>query len=167
MTDEATPKRVAVVTGGTGALGGAVVAALLRDGWSVHVPWREPGPARALERSVAGPRADLALHKADVTDPDGVERLFRAVDAAAGRLDALVNLAGGFAMGPLAEVSPDQWHRMFATNATSAFLCCRAAAPRLTAAGGGRIVSVAAAAALDPKPGMVAYVAAKIGRAHL
>lgn len=146
--------RVAVVTGGRGALGSAVVAALLERGWTVHAPRREgddPAPTRV----------GLEQHEADVADPEQVERLFAAVDARSGRLDALVNIAGGFAAAPIERTTPEDWSRMLATNATTAFLCARAAVPRMKATGGGRIVSVAAAAALAPRPGMAAYVASK------
>lgn len=161
MAKSTRPKRVAVVTGGTGALGGTVVSALLGDEWTVHVPWRTSGAAEALIGVVGTAHPRLHLHEADVSVEGDVDRLFRGVDEASGRLDALVNVAGGFAMGPIGELPVGQWETMIAANATSAFLCCRAAAPRMEAAGGGRIVSLAAAAALDAKPGMVAYVAAK------
>ncbi len=153
--------RVAVVTGGTGALGGAVVTALLADGWTVHVPWRTRAGADALKVTAGGSTPRLRLDEADVTDAADVDRFFRGVDAASGRLDALCNVAGGFAGAPIDRIVEADWDAMIATNATSAFLSCRAAVPRLRAAGGGRIVSVASAAALDAKPGMTAYVAAK------
>ena len=150
--------RVAVVTGGTGALGGVVVQALLAAGWTVHVPWRSKEDADALADSTGG---RLRLLQADLTKPSDVDRLFADVDARSGRLDALLNLAGGFAMGRIDEMGPEIWDKLLAMNATSVFLCCRAAVPRLKRAGGGRIVSVAAAAALAPRAGISAYVASK------
>ena len=150
-----------MVTGGTGALGRAVVAALLANGWTVHVPWRTRATANALSAAVGAAAHRLRLEEADVTHAPDVDRFFRGVDSASGRLDALCNLAGGFSGAPIGEVTVGDWEAMIAINATSTFLCCRAAAPRLRAAGGGRIVSVASAAALDAKPGMTAYVAAK------
>jgi NAD(P)-dependent dehydrogenase (short-subunit alcohol dehydrogenase family) len=153
--------RVAVVTGGTGALGGAVVQALLADGWTLHVPWRSQADADALAASTRAAGDRLRLLEADLTDPSDVERFFGDVDARAARLDALLNLAGGFAMGRIDQTGPDLWEKMIGMNATSVFLCCRAAVPRLKRAGGGRIVSVAAAAALAPRAGISAYVASK------
>ena len=152
---------VVVVTGGTGALGHVVVGALLTNGWTVHVPWRTRADADALAAAVGTAASRLYLSEADVTDPAHVERFFAAVDERSGRLDALCNLAGGFAMGRVEEITPESWHEMIATNATSVFLCCRAAAPRLKAANKGSIVNVASAAALEARPGMSAYVAAK------
>jgi NAD(P)-dependent dehydrogenase (short-subunit alcohol dehydrogenase family) len=153
--------RVVVVTGGTGGLGRTVVEALLEDGWTVHVPWRTQAHADALAAAVGGRSSRLHLTEADVARAEDVERLFASVDLGSGRLDALCNLAGGFAGAKLVESTPAAWQEMVAINATSAFLCCRAAAPRLAASGGGAIVNVASAAALSARPVMAAYVAAK------
>jgi NAD(P)-dependent dehydrogenase (short-subunit alcohol dehydrogenase family) len=154
-------ERVAVVTGGTGALGRVVARVLLEDGWTLHVPWRTRAHADALAGAVGGLAERLHLVEADLADAGQVERLFAAVDEQSGRLDALLNLAGGFAAGRIEDSGPEQWQQMIAINATSAFLCCRAAAPRLRRAGDGRIVNVASAAALAPRAGMSAYVASK------
>lgn len=154
------PPRVAVVTGATGALGRVVARALLADGWTVHAPSRERTHATALTEALGGGAA-LHLVQADVARTADVDRLFAEVDERSGRLDALLNLAGGFAMGRIENTDPAVWDEMIATNATSAFLCCRAAVPRLQRAGGGRIVNVASAAALAPRAGISAYVASK------
>jgi NAD(P)-dependent dehydrogenase (short-subunit alcohol dehydrogenase family) len=153
--------RVVVVTGGTGGLGRTVVEALLEEGWTVHVPWRTQAHADALAAEVGGRSSRLHLTEADVSRPQDVERFFAGLDLGEGRLDALCNLAGGFAGAKLAESTPAMWQEMIGINATSAFLCCRAAAPRLKASGGGAIVNVASAAALSARPGIAAYVAAK------
>jgi NAD(P)-dependent dehydrogenase (short-subunit alcohol dehydrogenase family) len=153
--------RVAVVTGGTGALGRVVVRALLEDGWTLHVPTREAAHGRTLERASPTAGARLHLSEADLAHADDVERLFAQVDERSGRLDALLNLAGGFEMGRIAECEVAVWERMIAINATSAWLCSRSAVPRLVQAGGGRIVNVASTAALAPRAGLSAYAAAK------
>ena len=144
--------KAAVVTGGTGALGGAVVRDLLKHGWHVHVPWRKAAEAEALSAHVEG-HAHLTLHEADLTNPGAVEILFRGL---------LCNLVGGFAMAPITDTDPATWTRMWQSNATAPFLAIRAAVPLLRKAGGGRIVNVAAAAALGgPVADMSAYLAAK------
>jgi len=153
--------KAAVVTGGTGALGGAVVARLLEDGWHVHVPWRNAEDARALPERVGGDER-LTLHEADLTSPEEVEALFREVSSAGVPLRLLCNLVGAFAMAPIENTDPATWTRMWATNATAPFLAIRAALPLLRKAGDGRIVNVASAAALNgPAAGMSAYLAAK------
>jgi NAD(P)-dependent dehydrogenase (short-subunit alcohol dehydrogenase family) len=153
--------RVAVVTGGTGALGRVVAQVLLENGWTLHVPWRTRAHADALAEAAGPHRTRLHLAGADVADAAEVERFFAGVDEGSGRLDALLNLAGGFAAGRIEEGGAEQWEQMIAINATTAFLCCRAAVPRLRRSGDGRIVNVASAAALAPRAGMSAYVASK------
>jgi len=154
--------RVAVVTGGTGGLGRSVVKLLLEEGLRVHVPWRSEAEARELAALVRAPRPDLTLAEADVTDPASVQSWFASVGAKEGRLDVLCNLVGGFSAGGIAETEPEGWERMVRLNATSAFLCCRAAVPLLAESGGGRIVNVTALPALERGgPGMSAYAASK------
>ena len=132
-------EKVAVVTGGAGALGGAVVGGLLREGWRVHVAGRS-----------------------DFTDAAAVETFFGEIDRESGRLGLLCNLVGAFAMGPAVDTDAATWDRMLAANATAPWLAIRSAIPRLRGSGGGSIVNVAAAAALGgPVPGMSAYLASK------
>jgi NAD(P)-dependent dehydrogenase (short-subunit alcohol dehydrogenase family) len=151
----------AVVTGGTGALGRWVVRAFLDSGLTVYVPWVTAERARELESFVDAPER-LVLVEADVTSPDGVARCFDRARKEADRLDALCNLAGGFSMAPVEETTPGAWDHLFDLNAKSAFLCCRAAVPWMKEGGGGRIVNVTAAPAVDRGgPGMAAYTAAK------
>ena len=156
-----TPARVAVVTGGTGALGRVVVRALLDDGWTLHVPILEAAHGSVLDALPAGARDRVHPVEADLARAADVERLFAELDERSGRLDALLNLAGGFAMARIDEGGPEIWDEMIAINATSAYLCCRAAVPRLARSGGGRIVNVASAAALAPRAAISAYAASK------
>lgn len=153
--------KVAVVGGGTGALGTAVVADLLANGWHVHVPWTSEGGADRLRGHVGGGER-LRTHRADLTDAASVEALFAAVAAEHGCVDLLCNLVGAFTFGPVAETPPDAWRGMWETNATSAFLATRAAVPLLSASGDGRVVNVSAAAAAEgPRAELSAYLAAK------
>lgn len=154
-------RSVAVVTGGAGALGRAALDILLERGWRVHVPVRDPGDVAALSRRHRG-HASLFPAPAVLEDPGSVAGFFAEVDAAEGRLDLLVNLVGGFAPGSAEETDPGTWARMWGSNATVPFLATRAAIPLLRSSGGGAVVNVASAAALDaPAPGMSAYAAAK------
>jgi len=159
--EETVSEKVAVVTGGAGALGEGVVRALLDEGWQVHVPLRREADEGPFRREMGDPPS-LSTVAADLTDPASVEQLFASVDARSGRLDLLCNLVGGFAMGPVEETDPETWQRMVGLNATAPFLAIRAAVPRLRASGGGAVVNVAAAAALGaPVSGMSAYLASK------
>ena len=148
--------RTALVTGGTGGLGPAVIAALLADGWRVVAPHRA---GSAVERLPDGAETVVA----DLADPDAVAS---AVAAAAGEpaapLRAVCNLAGGWAGGaPVAEAPVEVLDRLLALNLRPTYLVTRAALAPLAAAGGGSVVCVAARAAVEPFAGAAAYVAAK------
>ncbi len=153
--------KVAVVSGGTGGLGGAVVRMLLDDGWRVHVPRRRESDDEGFLARVG--RSDaLRLQRADLTEPADVDDLFARVRREDGRLDLLCNLVGGFAAAPVEETDPDTWRRLWEGLAAAPFLAVRAAVPLFRDSGGGRIVNVAAAAAVDgPVAGMSAYLASK------
>jgi NAD(P)-dependent dehydrogenase (short-subunit alcohol dehydrogenase family) len=163
-----TTKRVAVATGGTGALGQWVVRALLEQGFSVHVPWIVAAEAEALAMRVGELSSELFLTEADVGSADGVTRYFGGVGAQAGRLDALCNLVGGFRTAPLGDTDAKLWEHMLRLNATTAFLCSRGALPLMKESGGGRIVNVAALPAVERgAAGMSAYAASKAALLNL
>lgn len=157
---------VAVVTG-VGRLGqvGEVVARALADAGAVTcvVDRHEEGvQAQAATLSAAG--ATAHAFTCDLTDPAQTATLANRVDAIApAGVGVLVNLAGGYAGGdPVGELSADVWHRMFAVNATTAYVCTRAFLPLLRRARGS-VVFFASSAAL-PGAGvakMAAYAAAK------
>jgi NAD(P)-dependent dehydrogenase (short-subunit alcohol dehydrogenase family) len=145
-----------LIAGGTGALGSAVVRELLDAGYDCTVTWIVE---RELERarSELGDRA--AFVRADLIDPDGGAD--EAV-AAVPDLEAVVNLVGGFASGPLLhETTWADFDRMLRLNLAPSFNLARAAMPRLVERGGGAFVAVSARAALRPFPGAAAYVTSK------
>jgi NAD(P)-dependent dehydrogenase (short-subunit alcohol dehydrogenase family) len=145
-----------LVAGGTGALGSAVVRELLDAGYDCAVTWIVE---RELERarSELGDRASFV--RADLVDPaGGAEEAVAAVDD----LEAVVDLVGGFASGPLVhETSWDDFERMLKLNLAPAFNLARAAMPVLLERGGGAFVAVSARTALRPFPGGAAYSTAK------
>lgn len=146
--------RVIAVTGGHGVLGRAVVEAALADGLKVAVIDHASGHAV--------PDGVLELGGVDLTDPASARA---AVDAAAahfGRLDALLNVAGGFVWQTTDDAEP-AWDRMFALNLSTALNASRAALPHLKASPEGRIVNVGANGALKAAAGMGAYAASKAG----
>jgi len=154
-----------VITGGAGALGTAVVTALVEAGAICHVPCFDDAEAQ---------RFRLRDHKhvvlnvtGSLADEMAVNRLYQGIAP----LWASVHLAGGFAAAPLAKTSPATLQRQIEMNLVSCLLCCRAAVNAMTAnaAGGGRIVNVAARAALEWRTGagMAAYTASKAAVAAL
>lgn len=149
----------AIVTGGTGGLGSAVVARLLDDGWRVVVPWIVE---TELERVSA--RDGLELVQADLFDPSAVD----AVVALAARggseapLRGVVNLVGGFAMGERVHETPiEEFEKQFRLNLRPTYLVTAAALPHLLSAGGGSIVCVGTRAALQPFSGAAGYISSK------
>ena len=154
--------RHVVVTGGTGALGAAVVGLLLEAGATCHVPVRDLKDSRRFahrghDRVVLSPVPDLA-------DEAAVAAFYAALPG----LWASIHVAGGFAMAPIGDTDKAMLQRQLDTNFVSAFLCCRAAVAAI-GQGGGRIVNVAARPALEWRQGagMTAYTASKAALAAL
>ena len=152
-------RRGVTVTGGTGGLGQAVVAAFLDGGDRVTVPWVVEAEAQRLRERFATPLGDgrLALVEADIAEEAGAA----AMVAQATEFAVVVNGAGGFAGGAHHETELETWDRLYRTNVRTAAAVCRAALPGLLARGRGAIINVAASAALDPPAGLGAYVASK------
>lgn len=153
--------RVVLVGGGTGALGSAVARAFLSEGARVAVVARRPDVA-SLHGAAGGGRGHLQAIAADLSRPEEAARAVEEVLRAEGRLDAVVNAAGGWAGGaPVPEEPPDRLSLMLGLNLAPGYGLARAAAPRLVAGGGGAIVEVASAAATGPQPGQASYGASK------
>jgi NAD(P)-dependent dehydrogenase (short-subunit alcohol dehydrogenase family) len=154
--------KVVAVTGGFGALGQAVGRTLLAAGARVALIDRMA--AAALP---AGLETALAVAGADVGTPEGAGEALGQVVAQCGRLDGLVNVAGGFRWETLESGAVDTWDLMYAMNLRTAVSAARAALPHLPADGSGRIVNIGALAAAKAAAGMGAYAAAKAGVARL
>ena len=156
--------KVTLVTGGSGGLGRGVVKMLLEAGATIHVPIFSDDELPALESFLGDGISALHLHHGvDLTDADEVAGLVDGIRSRSGRSpDAVVNLAGGFAMSPVAETDPAMWDRMWQMNATTAFLVSRAAFPGMRSRESGRIVNVSALPALNRGQAQLsAYGAAK------
>jgi NAD(P)-dependent dehydrogenase (short-subunit alcohol dehydrogenase family) len=146
--------RTVVVTGGTGALGRAVVGALLAAGARCRVPYIADAEAAAFPH-----KDDVTLVKGcDLAEDAGVAKLYDGVSD----LWASVHIAGGFAMGDVADTDRSAMLHMLNTNFVSCYLCCRAAL-RSFGACAGRIVNVTARPGIEPRlgAGMAAYAASK------
>jgi NAD(P)-dependent dehydrogenase (short-subunit alcohol dehydrogenase family) len=156
--------RVAIVTGGSGALGQAVTLRLLADGATVWVPYIvESERDRLLDRAGGSAEGRLFMTEVDVTDLDAMTELATAIRTRHGCLDLLVAGVGGFAGGGLLDTSRTTWDRMLELNLTSVFVGTRAVAPVMAQAGRGRIVVVASRAVVPPAAGFIAYTTAKAG----
>jgi NAD(P)-dependent dehydrogenase (short-subunit alcohol dehydrogenase family) len=156
-----------IVTGGTGALGSAVVAQLLEQGAACHIPCFVPTELDHFPYAKsAGVSITMGVNLTDEAQVEG----FYAKAAQGRRLWASINIAGGFSYSPIAQVSKADFAKQWETNTLTAFLCCREAVKHIRAAGqGGRIVNVTARPGLSPDQGanMTAYTAAKAAVAAL
>jgi NAD(P)-dependent dehydrogenase (short-subunit alcohol dehydrogenase family) len=152
--------RTVVVTGGTGALGRALVQAFLAAGDRVVVPWiveRERDEVSALWRGALD-EGRTRLVEADVADEAGAAALARVAPA----VGVLVNAVGGFGGGtPLQETPLELFDRMYRINVRSAVATTRALLPAMLARGSGAVVNVASQAAIDTPGGLSAYSASK------
>ena len=150
--------RHVVVTGGTGALGSAVSLALLQAGAVCHIPYRS---AQEAERFAQRGHRNVKLYPGvELADEASVEGLYAKLD----RLWASIHIAGGFAVGDVAETGKAALMHQIDTNLVSTFLCCRAAVNLMRRGQqGGRIVNVAARPGLEWRAGagMSAYAASK------
>lgn len=154
--------RVALVTGGTGALGSAVTLDLLEHGARVAAPYRSQEEYEELERRAGERRKSLFGEKADLTRADEVERAVSGVVERWGRLDYLIAVAGGFAAGKSYETDERTWDHMFNLNLRSVYLALRAVVPVMIRRNFGRIVTVSSAAILNGGgAGIAAYAISK------
>jgi len=156
--------RVAIVTGGAGALGLSVTTRFLAAGAVVAIPYVIPAEAERLRAATPpGQAARVLAEHVDVMDETALGGFVDRVIARHRRVDALVNLVGGFAGGDLASTGLAEWRRLMDLNLTSVVVACRAVLPAMTRARYGRIVNVASRAVLAPGGGFIAYTVAKAG----
>jgi NAD(P)-dependent dehydrogenase (short-subunit alcohol dehydrogenase family) len=156
--------RVAVVTGGTGALGRAVVENFLTAGAKVAVPWVVDAEVPILEMQLGNrfPASEILLKKADVGDEAQIAKFVADVASRWSKVDILVNLVGGFWGGKsIAETTPAEWQAMFDLNLKPTFMCCRAVVPIMQRNRWGRIVSVASRSGLQGAGEYAAYAVSK------
>jgi 3-oxoacyl-[acyl-carrier protein] reductase len=148
--------KVVVVTGASGALGQVVAEVALARG--ARVAGVDYSPAQI---AATGNRIDIG--GVDLTDATQAGKAIDAIASQFGRIDALINIAGGFAFEAIAEGDPKTWQRMYALNVLTTLNASRSAIPYLSASGTGRIVNVGAMGALQAGAGMGAYAASKAG----
>jgi NAD(P)-dependent dehydrogenase (short-subunit alcohol dehydrogenase family) len=148
--------KVIAVTGGFGVLGRAVIEAARAAGAGAAAIDRVDAPASAEE-------GVLRVGGVDLADPESAAGVMATVVARFGRLDVLVNVAGGFRWQTLADGPFAGWSELYAINVLTAASASKAALPHLVASGRGAIVNVGANGAVKAAAGMGAYAAAKAG----
>jgi NAD(P)-dependent dehydrogenase (short-subunit alcohol dehydrogenase family) len=153
--------KVLVVTGSDGALGQAV--ALTLTGYGARLALIDYSQARPA----AQPAGALHYGGIDLTVEDAARSVMERVVKETGRLDGLINVAGGFSWGKIDGGAQGVWDAMYRINLKTAVISCQAALPYLLQGGAGRIVNVGAMGAVKAAVGMGAYAAAKAGVAKL
>jgi 3-oxoacyl-[acyl-carrier protein] reductase len=153
---------VAVVTGGAGGLGEAVVSDLAANGVRLAVLDLDAEAADRLRHSLHERGRDALVHHGDARDPDVLAALFTAVDERWGRLDTLVNIVGGTFRAEFTDTTPKGWDALLRTNLLHVLHACSLAVPRMRAGGrGGSIVNLTTIEAHRAAPGYAVYSAAK------
>ena len=154
--------RVALVTGGGSGIGAATALMLGTLGAEVVIAGRTADrlEAKAAEIGKATGRQCLAV-PADVRDEEQVIRLVQRTVEHFGRIDILINNAGGTVMAALEDVTTRAWERCFALNVDSAYYCTREAGKHFLAQGSGVIVNVSSLAGVHGTRGAAPYSAAK------
>ncbi|MCJ2544336.1 3-oxoacyl-ACP reductase FabG [Thermostichus vulcanus] len=149
-----------LLTGGTGGLGLGVTPVVLATGAELTLPYRkekdllalrETLPANALER--------IRFVQVDLLDETAIAQMIDSMR----RVDGLIHLVGGFAMGPTHEYRLEDWRKDFDLNLTTTFLVCKHSLRKMWQQGYGRIVTVGSRGAVEPGPQLAAYCASKAG----
>jgi 3-oxoacyl-[acyl-carrier protein] reductase len=152
--------KVAIVTGGSRGIGLAITGGLVQRGARVVISGRSAGPLDAARDEFGD---QIAVVQGDVADPGVADAMVTRAAEAFGGLDILVNNAGMGTFKPVADMSPEEWNRLIATNLTGVFLCTHAAIPALKKRGGGWILNISSLAGKNSFVGGAAYCASKAG----
>ncbi|MBI4428543.1 MAG: SDR family oxidoreductase [Ignavibacteriales bacterium] len=151
--------KIALVTGGTGALGSVIARKFVAERMKVAVSYILENELKHVPDEQ---KKQLFIFRANVNEEHEVVQLFNAVLAEFGRVDIVVNTVGGFLpTKPISEVSVEEWDRMMNLNLKSTFLCTREALRRMKGATYGRVVNTSAMVGLSPSPGRAAYAISK------
>ena len=149
--------KVCLITGGTSGIGAATAIAFAAKGASIVLASRSGKVPDDLAAALGHTNSPFRSIEADVAEMRACERSIDETVKAFGRLDVLMNSAGGPVPGGLEQVTDDAWMSAFAVHVHSVFFLARAAAPHMTKAGGGSIVLLGSAAGLRGCLGALAY----------
>lgn len=138
--------KIALLTGGAGAIGGAIGHALIAEGATVAIADRDPDAVQSLVAALRAAGGTALGVQADLTREADVATMIETVLQSSGRLDVLVNCLGIFQAVPLESLALEDWQRVLDVNLTGVFLCCKAALPVMRAQRSGRIINIASLA---------------------
>jgi meso-butanediol dehydrogenase / (S,S)-butanediol dehydrogenase / diacetyl reductase len=157
--------KVALVTGGGSGIGAAIAKAFVDEGARVCITGRR---ADRLEKQAAAfPKGFVIGCPGDVSQFEDVERMVAAAVGFGGRIDILVNNAASDVMGPITELSPEDFRKVLEVNLTGPFMLMREAMIHMLRDGGGSVINISSIGGLRCMPGSPAYSASKAGLIHL
>lgn len=153
-------EKVVLITGATGALGSATTELFATADTKLVLSGRNAEKLTQLSQSLSN--RNVIAHPGDLCDPQQVQQLVQQALDNFGRIDVLLNIAGGFSMGPqVHELSEDNFTHMFEMNFMSTLHTCKAVIPVMLTQGSGKIVNVSARAATEGKARMAPYCISK------
>lgn len=155
--------RVAIITGGAGAIGSATARRMAADGATVVIADHEAAAAERVAEDVRSSGGQAMALQVDVTSDDSVRSMTEAAIAAHGRIDVLFSCAGVLVSGNVVETSLDDWQRSLAVNLTGPFLVSRHVVPLMLAQGRGSIIHMSSTAGVVGEAAIAAYCASKGG----
>ncbi len=155
--------KVALISGGAGAIGSATARRFLDEGATVALADLDRDALESGARRLSAPAERLLTERVDVTDDASVRSMVEAVTHRFGRIDVLFSCAGVLLTGSVVDANLEDWHRTIAVNLTGPFLLSRHVVPVMIAHGGGAIVHMASTAGLVAETGIAAYCASKGG----
>jgi 3-oxoacyl-[acyl-carrier protein] reductase len=155
--------KVAIVTGGAGGIGGAVVQRFAREGAKLAVADINAESAQARVKEVSDRGTDAIAITADVTNKKSVQDMVRAALDRWGKIDILVNVAGGAQRKNVIDITAEEWDRVVNMNLKSVFLCSQAVLPTMLKAKYGKIVSISSIYGFAGNATRASYAAAKAG----
>ena len=155
--------RVALVTGGTGGIGTAIVRRLADSGYRVATNYRNEDKARAWQAQLRADGYEVALAAGDVTDHVAAEAMVREIEGQLGPVDILINNAGITRDGTFHKMQPDQWQDVISTNLNSVYNVTRPVIEGMRERKWGRIIQISSINGLKGQYGQANYAAAKAG----
>ncbi len=160
-------EKIAIVTGGTGALGRVIVSEFLKEGAKVICTYIVDEELRDVLPLLSQFRDQIVFTKTNVIKQKQVERTVQKTLKRFGRIDILVNTVGGFAYAPVVETDEKTWDHMMNINLKSTFLCSKAVLPHMIRQNYGKIINISSRPALKGAAGVGAYGASKAGVLNL
>jgi NAD(P)-dependent dehydrogenase (short-subunit alcohol dehydrogenase family) len=153
--------QVVLITGASGGLGHVAARSFAKSGYRLALTDQKIERLESLQKSLALPADRCLIHAADITQQAEAKTLCAAIDAAFGRIDAVLSIAGGFRIASLAETSEETWDFLFNLNARTVYNLAVAVVPYLKRQRSGTIINIASRAALHGDANVGAYAASK------